>query len=79
MLLEAALISAFNAAPRQGLLNELYHIFAYLKKAGACCLLFDPTRPTYNVEFCDGGSWEEFYEIDNEATPIDMLVEKVLS
>ena len=72
MLLEVALMSAFNAAPRQGHLNELYHIFAYLKKAGARCLLFDPARPTYNVDFCDGGAWEEFYEVEPEPTPADM-------
>ena len=72
MLLEVALMIAFNTAPHQGHLNKLYHIFSYLKKAGTRFLLFDPTRPTYNVDFCDGGSWEEFYEVVDEPTPTDM-------
>ena len=70
--LEGTVVRAFDAARRQRHLNELYPIFAYLEKAGARCLLVDPARPTYSVEFCDGGAWEEFYEVEPETTPADM-------
>ena len=31
-----------------------------------------PTRPTYNVELCEGSSWKEFYQVDGKPTPTDM-------
>ena len=47
-------MSAFNAAPRQGHLDVVYHIFAYLDGSGPRCLFFDPTVPVNEVEFNEG-------------------------
>lgn len=62
ILLEVALMSAFNTAPRQGHLDQLYHIFSYLKISRACCIIFDPRAPTYDVGFCVGELWKEFFD-----------------
>ena len=72
ILHEVALMSAFNAAPRQGHLDAVYHIFSYLKSSGPRCLFFDPTEPVFDVEFNDDQEWKEFYEIEEEPTPSDM-------
>ena len=65
-------MSAFNAAPRQGHLDQLYHIFSYLKHSGPHCILFDNSAPEFKIDFNDGESWKEFYEIEEEPTPSDM-------
>ena len=72
ILHEVSLMSAFNAAPRQGHLDAVYHIFAYLDKSGPRCLFFDPTPPIYDCEFNEEGDWQEFYDIEEEPTPSDM-------
>ena len=65
-------MSAFNAAPRQDHLDQVYHIFSYLKHAGPRCILFDDSVPEFDIDFNDGESWKEFYEVEEEPTPSDM-------
>ena len=72
ILHEVAIMSTFLAAPRQGHLDEVYHIFSYLEMAGSRCLLFDPSVPECDVVFPDTTGLEKFYEVDGEPIPDDM-------
>ena len=45
-----SLLSAFNAAPREGYLNDLYHIFGYLKLHASYCIALDPSLPNFDAE-----------------------------
>ena len=74
ILLEVALLSSFSAAPRQGHLDQLYNIFAYLKTHQPQCLLFDPSTPEINVPFeeFENEAWKDFYEVEDEPLPDDM-------
>ena len=46
---EASMMASFMVAPRQGHLNQLYHIFAYLKNKHNCEMVFNPTEPDINT------------------------------
>ena len=76
ILLEVSLLSAFNAAPRQGHLDQAYNIFAYLKVHTPQCILFDPTLPEISVDIdfkeFENEAWKDFYEAVGEALPSDM-------
>ena len=45
VLLETALMSTHLALPRRGYLEQLYHIFGYLKAHPKHNLFFDPQHP----------------------------------
>ena len=45
-----SLLSAFNAAPREGYLNDLYHIFGYLKLHASYCIALDMSLPNFDAE-----------------------------
>ena len=76
ILLEVSLLSAYNASPRQGHLDQAYNIFAYLKRHKPQCILFDPSTPDINVDVdfkeFDDDAWKDFYEPEEEALPSDM-------
>ena len=45
ILLETSLMSAHSTMPRLGHLEQLFHIFGYLKSGSRRKLAFDPTDP----------------------------------
>ena len=71
ILLEVSLLSAFSAAPREGHLEAVYHMFAYLRKHSSAAISFDPTMPDFGVEFSHYDCWEEFYDPEPECVPKD--------
>ncbi len=54
------MLSSYQAAPRQGHLDQLYHIFAYLKKKPKLTLYFDPQEPHIDPCWFEGDSEEIF-------------------
>jgi len=68
---EVAMMSSFMANPREGHLNQVFHIFAYLKKHMRSALVFDDTLPDlsrFTFTDCD---WSEFYPGAKEPIPTD--------
>ena len=47
--LEVSMLSSHMAMPRQGHLDQVFHMFAYLKKYHNSCLVFDPTEPDLDM------------------------------
>ena len=45
ILTEVSLLSAYQASPRRGHLEQLFHIYAFLKKRNKLTLYFDPEEP----------------------------------
>jgi len=45
LCVEVSMIPSHLALPRKGHLEQLYHIFAYLKKHHNADMPFDPTKP----------------------------------
>lgn len=62
ILLEVALLSQYLANPRVGHLEQVYHIFGYLKQSGKRTIYMDPGYPNITEERFNGFEWEEFYK-----------------
>ena len=48
---EASMMASHMASPCQGHLEQVYHIFAYLKQHNNCEIIFDPIEP--EISPCD--------------------------
>lgn len=67
ILTEVSLLSAYQASPRQGHLEQLLHIFAFLKKNPKLTLYFDPTEPVLDPSMFQSDSADAFQEIYRDA------------
>ena len=54
------MLSAYQASPRQGHLEQAYHIFAYLKNKPKLTLYFDPSLPNLEPSWAIGDKAETF-------------------
>ena len=78
ILLEVALLSQHLALPRQGHLEQVLHIFGYLKSHKKLRLMFDPSQPRISSNRFKEYDWEEFYKGVEEAIPPNMPEERGL-
>ena len=72
ILLEVSLLSVHLALPRVGHLQQVYHIFGYLKKNVKRSLYFDPTTPKYIGSKYKPYEWQDFYADAKENIPHNM-------
>ena len=72
ILLEVSLLSSYNASPRQGHLEAVYHIFAYLKSHANSAIALDPKIPYVDETRFKPVSWADFYPEAEEAIPPNM-------
>ena len=54
------MLSSYQALPREGHLEQFYHIFTFLKKNPKLTLYFDPKEPITNPSWFDGDAREVF-------------------
>ena len=73
IVLPVSLMSRYLANPRWGHLQQVLHIFGYLKKYNKSKMVFDETMPTFEdtSSFSDS-DWSEYYPDAREAIPLDM-------
>jgi hypothetical protein len=71
MLLEVALLSSHLALPRVGHLQQVYHIFGYLKRSPRRRLFFDPGYPKISESRFRQFDWIDFYRDAKEEIPIN--------
>ena len=73
---EVSILSQFQASPRQGHLEQLYHIFGFLKKNPKLTLYFDPNEPKLDESVFENGStakdFKEQYQDAEEELPTHM-------
>ena len=72
IIVEVGLLSRFQAAPREGHLEQLFHVFAYLKKYNRSSMVFDWTYPELDESVFQECDWTEFYPEAKEAIPPNM-------
>jgi hypothetical protein len=65
-------MSSFNALPREGHLEALYHMFAYLAKADRHSIVFDASSPDLKPSLMVTTDWTDFYGDVSEAIPPKM-------
>ena len=59
IMVEAGLLSRFQAAPREGHLEQMFHIMAYLKNNNKSRLVFDHSNPTFTNINDSNVDWQE--------------------
>ena len=62
ILTELSMLSLYQAAPREGHLERLINIFAFIKKKPKLTLYFDPTMPRLDAKMFNGSTSEKFRE-----------------
>ena len=71
ILLETSLMSTHLALPRRGYLEQLHHIFGYLKMNPKHKLFFDRQHPNIDERALKEHDWYEFYHDAKERLPSD--------
>ena len=71
---EVSMLSSSLALPREGHLEQVYHIFAYLKKYHNAEMVFDPSDPGVEYALFPKQDWSntEFDQDEKEEIPQDM-------
>jgi hypothetical protein len=64
-----SMLSSFLTSPRQGHLEQVLHIFAYLKKYDRSTMVFDDTIPNIDETKFPIADWTEFYRDAKEEIP----------
>ena len=72
ILMPVSLMSRYLVSARQGHLEQVFHIFAYLKHHPRSTMVFDDTIPTFRGERFVNCDWSEFYPEASEAIPGNM-------
>ena len=58
---ETSMLSSYVAMPREGHLQQIYHMFAYLKRHHNARLVLDPSYPEIDDEEFIARDWSDFY------------------
>ena len=72
ILLETSMMSTHLALPQRGHLEQLYHMFRYLKANPKRKLYLDPQHPQVDERSFQSYDWYDFYRDAEEAIPGDM-------
>ena len=72
ILLETAMLSTYMALPRKGHMEQVYHVFGYLKTHSKRRLFFDPRHPAIDECAFSNYEWYDFYRDASEQIPNDM-------
>jgi hypothetical protein len=67
-----SLMSSYMAAPREGHLEQLFHIFGYLKSHERSRLVFDDTMPYFDESRFTKCDWSEYYPGAEDLLPPNM-------
>jgi hypothetical protein len=69
--LSVALLAQYLVHPRAGHLEQVFHIFAYLKEHLRSKIVLDPCEPSVNESYFLKADWKEFYPEASEAIPLN--------
>ena len=69
IITEVSMLASCMAAPRDGHLEAVFRLFAYLEKKHNSRVVFDPTYPNIDMSQFKDCDWKEFYVEAEEAIP----------
>ena len=72
ILLETSLLSTHLASPHIGNLEQVFHIFGYLKDSSKRKIGFDPGHPKIDTNRFHSFDWQDFYKSVKEAITPNM-------
>jgi hypothetical protein len=67
--IHVSMLSSFLSSPRVGHLEQVLHIFAYLKRYDRSTMIFDDTLPKIELSSFPVADWTEFYRDAKEEIP----------
>ena len=70
-LVAVSLMSRYIVSAREGHLEQLFHLFSYLKGHARSALVFDDTEPVFDENRFHKCDWQEYYPDAAEAIPED--------
>jgi hypothetical protein len=79
IIVEVSLLSSFLACPREGHMQQAFHVLGYLKKHARSRMVFDETVPAIDQSRFWVVDWSEFYLEAEEAIPWDAPKPRVVS
>ena len=68
---DVALLASFLMQPRKGHLEQVFHIFAYLKQHKRSTMVFDDTPVDWDESAFQKHEWTDFYKDAKEAIPLN--------
>jgi hypothetical protein len=71
IITETSLLASQTAMPREGHLDAMFRMFAYLKIKHNSRMVFDPTYPKVDMNDFKDCDWKNFYGNVKEAIPLD--------
>ena len=72
ILTPVSMLSRYLVSAREGHLDQVFHVFAYLKSYDRSTMVFDDTEPNIDEKSFVNCNWKEFYPDAKEAVPTDM-------
>jgi hypothetical protein len=71
ILVAVSMLSRYVVSPREGHLQQVFHIFAYMKHHKRSRMVFDDTEPVFDESSFKVCDWSDFYPDAEEAIPHD--------
>lgn len=69
ILVVVLMLSRYLVSPREGHVQQVFHLFAYLKNHKRLRMVFDDTEPILDLSALKGCDWSEFYPDAVEVLP----------
>jgi hypothetical protein len=71
IITEVSALSSHLALPREGHLDAVFHVFAYLERRHNARIVYDPNYPDIDMSVFKECDWKEFYGDVEEALPLN--------
>ena len=69
IITEVSMLASCTAAPREGHLHVVFHLFAYLEKKHNSRFVFNPSYPSIDMREFKECDWKDFYGEITEPIP----------
>jgi len=69
IMVDVSLLSSYCMQPRRGHLDQVFHIFGYLKRNKRATLMFDESRVDWDETAFESHDWDDFYRGAKENIP----------
>jgi hypothetical protein len=69
IMIDVSMLSSYTMQPRMGHLDQVFHIFGYLKRNKRASLVFDESRVDWNEASFQTHDWTDFYADAKELLP----------
>ena len=75
VMVPVSMLSRYVVSPREGHLQQVFHVFAYMKHHKRSRMVFDDSEPVFDEGAFTVCDWSEFYPDAAEAIPHDVPME----